>query len=86
MSTRRGVPASSSARKRAVVLRSRAASAATSSAPPAPRRRSGQPFATTTTEDHPGEPASGLGRPGTFRVDVHAGTQAHLQHCGHSPR
>lgn len=48
--------------------------------------RTGQPFATLTTKDYPGEPAVGLDRPGAFRVNVHAGAQAFLQHCGRSPR
>lgn len=32
----------------------------------------GQPFATITTKDYPGEPASGLDRPGAFRRNVQA--------------
>lgn len=32
----------------------------------------GQPFATITTKDYPGEPASGLDRPGAFRLNVQA--------------
>lgn len=32
----------------------------------------GQPFATVVTKDYPGEPASGLDRPGSFRVNVGA--------------
>jgi hypothetical protein len=30
----------------------------------------GQPFATVVTKDYPGEPSSGLDRPGAFRVNV----------------
>ena len=33
---------------------------------------SGQPFATVVTKDYPGEPSSGLDRPGAFRVNVGA--------------
>jgi hypothetical protein len=33
----------------------------------------GQPFATITTKDYPGEPAAGLGPPGSFRVNIDAG-------------
>ena len=32
----------------------------------------GQPFATVVTKDYPGEPSSGLDRPGAFRVNVGA--------------
>jgi hypothetical protein len=32
----------------------------------------GQPFATVVTKDYPGEPSSGLDRPGSFRVNVGA--------------
>lgn len=35
----------------------------------------GQPFATITTKDYPGEPPSGLDRPGAFRVNVQAGRE-----------
>ena len=31
---------------------------------------SGQPFATIVTKDYPGEPSSGLDRPGAFRVNI----------------
>ena len=31
---------------------------------------SGQPFATIVTKDYPGEPSSGLDRPGSFRVNI----------------
>ncbi|PPK92279.1 hypothetical protein CLV92_11525 [Kineococcus xinjiangensis] len=48
--------------------------------------RAGQPFATAVTKDYPGEPASGLDRPGAFRVNVHAGAEAFEAHCGHGPR
>jgi hypothetical protein len=48
--------------------------------------RTGQPFATVVTKDYPGEPTSGLDRPGAFRVNVHAGTDAFRAHCGRDPR
>jgi hypothetical protein len=32
-----------------------------------------QPFATVVTKDYPGEPSSGLDRPGAFRVNISAG-------------
>ena len=35
----------------------------------------GQPFATVVTKDYPGEPASGLDRPGAFRVNVGASAE-----------
>lgn len=35
----------------------------------------GQPFATVVTKDYPGEPASGLDRPGSFRVNVGASAE-----------
>ncbi len=44
----------------------------------------GQPFATVVTKDYPGEPSSGLDRPGAFRVNVHAGTQEFLRRTGHA--
>ncbi|MGW5572448.1 DUF6194 family protein [Nocardia thailandica] len=37
---------------------------------------SGQPFATVVTKDYPGEPSSGLDRPGAFRVNIAAGRDA----------
>ncbi len=46
----------------------------------------GQPFATITTKDYPGEPACGLEEPGAFRVNIHAGAHAYARHCGHAPR
>ena len=33
----------------------------------------GQPFATLTTKDYPGEPDAGLDRPGSFRVNIAEG-------------
>lgn len=35
----------------------------------------GQPFATVVTKDYPGEPSSGLDRPGAFRVNVGASSE-----------
>ena len=45
-----------------------------------------QPFATVVTKDYPGEPSSGLDAPGSFRVNVHAGTQEFERRTGHSPK
>jgi hypothetical protein len=45
-----------------------------------------QPFATVVTKDYPGEPSSGLDRPGAFRVNVHAGTDEFERRTGHAPR
>lgn len=45
-----------------------------------------QPFATVVTKDYPGEPSSGLDRPGSFRVNVHAGTQEFERRTGHPPK
>ena len=44
-----------------------------------------QPFATVVTKDYPGEPSSGLDAPGSFRVNVHAGTQEFERRVGHAP-
>lgn len=44
-----------------------------------------QPFATVVTKDYPGEPSSGLDRPGAFRVNVHAGTAEFERRTGHAP-
>lgn len=44
----------------------------------------GQPFATITTKDYPGEPASGLDRPGAFRLNVQT-TQEVLDRLGPAP-
>jgi len=46
----------------------------------------GQPFATIVTKDYPGEPSSGLDRPGAFRVNIHAGGEAFRRWTGHDPR
>ncbi|MCZ2822886.1 MULTISPECIES: DUF6194 family protein [unclassified Modestobacter] len=35
-----------------------------------------QPFATVVTKDHPDDVSSQLNRPGTFRVNIHAGKDA----------
>jgi hypothetical protein len=45
-----------------------------------------QPFATVVTKDYPGEPSSGLDRPGAFRVNVFAGTEEFRRRLGHGPR
>lgn len=45
-----------------------------------------QPFATVVTKDYPGEPSSGLDREGSFRVNVHAGSEEFERRTGHSPR
>lgn len=47
---------------------------------------SGQPFATIVTKDYPGEPSSRLDRPGSFRVNVCAGSTAYREVTGHPPR
>lgn len=45
-----------------------------------------QPFATVVTKDYPNEPSSGLDRAGSFRVNVHAGSEEFERRTGHSPR
>ncbi|WP_067813548.1 DUF6194 family protein [Nocardia inohanensis] len=45
-----------------------------------------QPFATIITKDYPGDTASGLNRPGAFRLNIHAGKSAFTTAMGHSPR
>ena len=45
-----------------------------------------QPFATVVTKDYPGEPSSGLDRPGSFRVNVHAGSEEFERRTGRSPK
>jgi hypothetical protein len=45
-----------------------------------------QPFATIVTKDYPDDTRSRLDRPDTFRVNVHAGTEAFTHWTGHSPR
>ncbi|MFG3305920.1 DUF6194 family protein [Streptomyces wuyuanensis] len=45
-----------------------------------------QPFATVVTKNHPGDEASRLDRPGTFRVNVAAGKEAFIRWTGHAPR
>ncbi len=42
-----------------------------------------QPFATTVTKDYPGEPTSGLDRPGAFRLNLAASS---AEFGGHRPR
>lgn len=46
----------------------------------------GQPFATIVTKDYPGEPSSGLDRPGAFRLNVHADREVFRTWTGHGPR
>jgi hypothetical protein len=45
-----------------------------------------QPFATIVTKDYPGEPSSGLDRPGAYRVNVNAGKEPFRRLTGHEPR
>ncbi|WP_111766553.1 DUF6194 family protein [Nakamurella deserti] len=45
----------------------------------------GQPFATVVTKDYPGEPSSGLDRPGAFRVNVAAGSEEFRRRTGVAP-
>ncbi|WP_432087549.1 DUF6194 family protein [Streptomyces sp. bgisy095] len=47
---------------------------------------SGQPFATVVTKNYPGDEASRLDRPDTFRVNIAAGKEAFVRWAGHSPR
>ncbi|MGC5010483.1 DUF6194 family protein [Streptosporangium sp. DT93] len=46
----------------------------------------GQPFATIVTKDYPGDERSRLDRPGAFRVNVSAGTDAFAERTGRRPR
>lgn len=46
----------------------------------------GQPFATIVTKDYPDDERSRLGRPGAFRVNIAAGTEAFTAWTGHAPR
>lgn len=46
----------------------------------------GQPFATIVTKDYPDDETSRLNRPGAFRVNVHAGSEAFRRWTGHDPR
>lgn len=45
-----------------------------------------QPFATIVTKDYPDEPASGLDRPGAFRLNIAASKAEFAQVLGHDPR
>ncbi|MFE2473433.1 DUF6194 family protein [Streptomyces mirabilis] len=45
-----------------------------------------QPFATVVTKNYPGDEASCLDRPDTFRVNIAAGKEAFIQWTGHAPR
>ncbi|MFB7668649.1 DUF6194 family protein [Kitasatospora sp. NPDC056138] len=45
-----------------------------------------QPFATVVTKNYPGDEASRLDRPDTFRVNVLAGKEAFIRWAGHAPR
>ncbi|WP_030025086.1 DUF6194 family protein [Streptomyces monomycini] len=45
-----------------------------------------QPFATVVTKNYPGDEASRLDRPDTFRVNIAAGKEAFTQWTGHAPR
>lgn len=45
-----------------------------------------QPFATVVTKNYPGDEASRLDRPDTFRVNVSAGKDAFIRWTGHAPR
>lgn len=45
-----------------------------------------QPFATVVTKDYPGEPVSGLDRPGAFRVNVCASAAEFREWAGRAPR
>jgi Family of unknown function (DUF6194) len=46
----------------------------------------GQPFATIVSRDYPGDDGSRLGRPGAFRVNIGAGTEAFTRWAGRGPR
>ncbi|GAA0505894.1 hypothetical protein GCM10011581_31960 [Saccharopolyspora subtropica] len=45
-----------------------------------------QPFATIVTKNYPGDEASRLDRPGTFRVNIAAGKDEFIRWTGHAPR
>ncbi|GAA0852913.1 DUF6194 family protein [Streptosporangium amethystogenes subsp. fukuiense] len=45
-----------------------------------------QPFATVVTKNYPGDEASRLDRPDTFRVNISAGKEAFIRWTGHAPR
>lgn len=45
-----------------------------------------QPFATVVTKNYPGDEASHLDRPDTFRVNISAGKEAFIRWTGHEPR
>lgn len=45
-----------------------------------------QPFATIVTKNYPGDEASRLDRPDTFRVNIAAGKDAFIRSTGHTPR
>lgn len=45
-----------------------------------------QPFATIVTKNYPGDEASRLERPDTFRVNISAGKEAFIRWTGHAPR
>ncbi|MFJ8208943.1 DUF6194 family protein [Streptomyces sp. NPDC096033] len=45
-----------------------------------------QPFATVVTKNCPGDEASALDRPDTFRVNIAAGKEAFIRWTGHAPR
>ncbi|KZB82962.1 DUF6194 family protein [Amycolatopsis regifaucium] len=45
-----------------------------------------QPFATVVTKNYPGDEASRLDRPDTFRVNIHAGKEEFTRRLGRSPR
>ncbi len=45
-----------------------------------------QPFATIVTKNYPGDEASRLDRPNTFRVNIAAGREAFIRWSGHAPR
>lgn len=45
-----------------------------------------QPFATVVTKNYPGDEASRLDRPDTFRVNISAGKEAFIRWTGHPPR
>ncbi|MBB5851136.1 DUF6194 family protein [Amycolatopsis umgeniensis] len=45
-----------------------------------------QPFATVVTKNYPGDEASRLDRPDTFRVNIHAGKEEFTRRLGRTPR
>lgn len=55
-------------------------------APDGATPKTAQPFATVVTKDYPGDEASRLDRPDTFRVNIAAGKEAFIQWTGHAPR